>query len=115
MIPTVTHVDSVEMIRDGGSLAASVRGSDSGTYWILFRIDMTIHADGRWERRCYQAPIMLDRTSGRHVGITWTHALSFLDRIERFRLAEDSARWLRTMREVAEAESALPASISPFI
>ncbi len=109
----MTHVDSVEMIRDGGSLAACFQGSDGGRYWVFFEICTTTVA-GRSQRHRYRTPIVLDRTSGQHFAITWRHALSFLDLVETFPLDEHSIRWLRIMREVAKTEGALPASIDPF-
>ncbi|NOT89759.1 MAG: hypothetical protein HOP03_16505 [Lysobacter sp.] len=106
MIPAISHVLSVEMIRDGGSLAADFRGADGCEYWLFFPIDLTSHATGLPEECGYLAPTVLDRLCGREFAITWKHALVFLDQIEAFPLCETSQRWLSTMREVAIAEGA---------
>lgn len=107
MIPAISHVLGVEMIRDGGSLAACFRGSDGSEYWLMFPVNLVLDADGLRERRRYLAPVVLDRLCGTAFAITWTHAQVFLDQVEAFPLDEASQRWLRIMRDTAGVEGAL--------
>jgi len=65
MIPAISHVLSVEMIRDGGSLAADFCGADGCEYRLFFPIDLSMNTVGLPEQRGYLAPIILDRLYGR--------------------------------------------------
>lgn len=104
MIPAISHILGVEMIRDSGSLAACFRGSDGSEYWLMFPVDPASDVSGLSEWRDYLAPVVIDRLCGTAFAITWTHAQVLLDQVEAFPLDEPSQRWLRIMRDIATAE-----------
>ena len=111
MLPSIAHLNSVEMIRDGGSLAASFQGADSAEYWLFFQVSLSEVPDGTLERLAYQAPAVVERQAGTSVDVSWTQAKVLLNQLRPL-LRDDAHRgWLETMCVVAEGDGALPPGI----
>jgi len=114
MFPRIAIVDSVEMMRDGGSLAAIFHASDSCEYWLFFEILMR-DLDGRTvERMGYAAPKIVNRHTHLDVLISWAQASTLLRQIDTM-LCRNRGRdlnWLRTMQGVAASNGALPADMT---
>lgn len=61
MIPSIALVYSVEMIRDGGALAAIFQGANGSEYWLFFRLRHRTLTSGMFERLGYERPLALER------------------------------------------------------
>ena len=125
MFQSVCRLDAVEMIRDGGSLAATFENG-CGARYILF---IPIHAvkDGDRRRRLdYHPPVVIDcdpkkrpantdsvrysELCGPKVPVSWTEARVMVDAITRFADVLDSfgRHWLSQMTYVVANEGQLP-------
>ena len=112
MMPAITHVDGVKMIRDCGSLAVVFRCADSGEYWLFFPVELARSTDGVLKRRGYGAPRILGRGEpSREFPLSWEHALAYLDQVRGFALDERSRHWWSAMRQVARSAGALPMEV----
>lgn len=60
MLPSIVVVNSVEMIRDGGSLAASFQGKNGSEYWLFFRLLHRTLPTGILERLGYAKPVVVE-------------------------------------------------------
>ena len=81
MLPSISFVESVEMIRDGGSLAAIFNGSNGANYWLFIKIEVKISLSGEWQRERYLPPIIVEREIGTAIEISWQHAKVFLNQM----------------------------------
>jgi hypothetical protein len=73
----ISHVFMFEKLRDGGSLVVSFQSKDSCEYWIMFPI---VSFDvGNPE---YQHPILINRTTGIEVHLSYSGAKQWLRKIE---------------------------------
>jgi hypothetical protein len=99
MIGPIAIVDSVERIRDGGSLAAVFRTSDGAHYWLFLQIrhDLT-----PGQPPAFEEPALVDRTTGLSTVLTWAQAASYLAQIGRMVDCEEHLTWLHAMTEVVE-------------
>jgi hypothetical protein len=111
MLPSIAIVDSVEMIRDGGSLGAAFRGTDGSKYSLFFQLRSQTLPSGNMERLGYEVPAVVDRLAQRSSPVTWEHASILLDQIARLSERERDLHWIGVMREVIDSEGQLPSSI----
>jgi hypothetical protein len=75
MLPPIAVVNSVEMIRDGGSLAADFHGANGSNYWLLYRLISRTLPSRMIERLGYAMPVVVERQVGTEIEISWDHAL----------------------------------------
>ncbi len=101
MLPPIALVLSVEMIRDGGSLAAIYQATNSSEYCLLFRIKTRILASGEMERFAYEAPVVVDRTTHLEWKSVWRQAAILLDQMRPMLRSDSDREWLETMHSVA--------------
>lgn len=115
MLPAIGLVHSVEMIRDGGSLAATFQGSDCCDYWLFLEVQIRKHPSGEWERLGYADPVIIDRLIGTSTPINWQHAQIFLKQIRSMVFAERDVKWLECMEMVIATHGQVPPSIDRFL
>jgi hypothetical protein len=114
MLPTIALVNSVEMIRDGGSLAASFQGANGAEYWLFFQLRQQDLPSGQIERLGYEKPIVIERQSGIQSEVTWQHAVTLISQIRPLLCATSDEEWLEAMESVAQQEGALPSKVERF-
>src|SRR5438105_469131 len=113
MLPPISTVLSVEMIRDGGSLSALFLGANGSKYCLHFELKLEYPASGDWIRLGYENPVVFEyfefRTEAggfaweplNKVEISWDHARVFLNQMRAYVQSERDIRWLEAMTEVA--------------
>jgi hypothetical protein len=111
MLPAIGLVQSVEMIRDGGSLAASFDGADGSPYSLLLKVRIGERAGGGAERLGYEAPVIFDAVSRQEIQVSWNHAQVLLGQIARLIDGEEDLKWLRAMEEVVASRGGLPSVV----
>ena len=104
MLPSIAQVDSVEMIRDGGSLAAVFQGSNGSIYWLFLKIDVEILASGEWRRTHYLQPVVYERPDGVALEISWEHAKIFLSQMRALLRTQSDEAMFEIMMTVIEAK-----------
>lgn len=117
-IEDVRELTSVEMIRDGGSLAACYTSRDDERFWLFFKVErMSVkHEESTrpgWEtgesvRTGYQEPVIRHRPDKGEAEISWQEALTFLQELGSLLPGArvSSREWWEAMVRVAEAEGA---------
>lgn len=115
MLPSIAFVESVEMIRDGGSLAAVIHDPHGSQYWLFLQIRMGHLPTGEIERLGYASPVVVDRLTGRAVPMSWQHAAVFLKQIGRLIERESDLTWFGAMQEVVATNGSLPAGIEKLM
>lgn len=115
MLPPIVIVDSVEMIRDGGSLAAIFHGGDSCEYWLFFEIRMSNSNPNVAERLGYAEPKVVNQNTNSEVKITWEHAAVMLRKIEKLAHRDHDRQWLKKMQAVADSSGTLPDDVGRFM
>jgi hypothetical protein len=95
MLPSIALVFSVEMIRDGGSLAATFQGTDGCEYWLFLQVRI---GDG------FEEPVILDRLTQRKIPITWQQAESLLNQVHPHLSKDRDLYWFSVMKEAVEAK-----------
>ena len=115
MLPSIAIVDSVEMIRDGGSLAALFRGPDGCQYSLFLALRTRDLPAGAVERVGYAEPIIVNRLTGLADPISWQHADIFLNQIGRLIEPEHDMKWLAIMRDVVSTKGQLPQGIQKVL
>jgi len=108
MLPSIAVIDSVEMIRDGGSLAAVFHGTDSCEYLLFLEILSRELESGDIERLGYAAPKIVSRFTKSALPITWQHASVLLGQIGGMIRRENDLKWHALMTQVVETEGELP-------
>jgi hypothetical protein len=108
MLPPIAVVDSVEMVRDGGSLAAIFHGTDSCEYSLLLEILSRKLDYGDVERLGYAAPKIVSRLTNSALPITWQHAAVLLCQIGGMIRREKDLKWHGVMAQVVETRGELP-------
>lgn len=111
MLPSISLVRSVEMIRDGGSLAAVFQGSNGSEYWLFFEIKLNALPSGKAERWGYSDPVVVDRVTGTSMPFSWQHALVLLRQISALSLEATDRKWLVAMETVAQNLGKLPPEV----
>jgi len=117
MLPHVTGLTHVEMIRDGGSFAATF-DSDGSRYILFIPICIVDHEPPMKERAAYGEPILIDANPakrpadtataiyselcGPHVALSWDQAGDILTAAANHaaRLRPINAEWLKQMIRV---------------
>lgn len=120
MLPSISTVIDIELIRDGGSLAATFIGANAATYRLHFKLISSCSDDGQYTRHGYERPVIFesfrfhfgeDRVAWEAlstVEISWQHALVFLHQLRGHVRDDSNFKWLEAMEEVAETEGRLP-------
>jgi len=107
MLPPVTLVDSVEVIRDGGSLGASFQCANGSSYGLLFRIHFSDAAAGFREALGYLTPVLVDGLSRTEITLSWQHASALLSQMKPLLRDNAHAATLDVMLDIASQEGAL--------
>jgi hypothetical protein len=119
MLPSVSQVSDVEMIRDGGSLQASFVGANGSKYCLWFKLVTQRDSQGQHRRAGYSNPIVFERLEFHHpnsfewrsanqVEVSWEHATTLLHQFRNHPLSDAQARWLAAMEKVATLRGGLP-------
>jgi hypothetical protein len=120
VLPDVEVVQSVEMLRDGGSLNASFVATSGKQYWLVFSLKSELGPGGELVRLGYERPVVFERVEARpsaarvewqpvdQVALSWAEADEFLTRIRQSVQTGSDAKWLDAMEQVARTEGALP-------
>jgi len=96
MLPSVAVAESVEMLRDGGSLCASFQGSNGSHYWLVLPIRLDVQGTG--EPLGYGAPIVVERPfAPEELQVSWQHAEIPLRQIERLLPPAAERKWVASM------------------
>jgi hypothetical protein len=115
MLPSIALVSGVEMIRDGGSLAAVFQGPNGGEYWLFFKVRIRELPSGEAERLGYEKPVVFERYVGNESEISWQHAKVLLNQMRPMLREESHHRWLEAMYASAEAYGLLPPGVEPIL
>jgi hypothetical protein len=118
MLPPVSAINYVEMIRDGGSLEASFVGPNGSKYCLHFPLFVQVDSEGLRKRSGYMQPVVFERLEFRHedsfewqsaneVEISWQHAQVLLQQFRKHPLNTQQEKWLKAMEDVAKAEGDL--------
>ena len=110
MIPAIGLVLNVEMIRDGGSLAATFLGSNGAEYWLLFKVKAGCSLPTAGDPLSYEEPVVLERQPGIAVQISWEHARILLNQIRRDLRDPHHQEWWSRMAATADARAQLHSS-----
>jgi hypothetical protein len=108
MLPSIGLVLSVEMIRDGGSLAAVFQGSNGSKYWLFFEQESRELPSGGLERLGYKAPVVVERQPGLAISVSWAQARIMLHQMRPLVPNAPSVKWLDVMETVAESQGKIP-------
>ena len=111
MLPSIALVNSVEMVRDGGSLAAIFQGSNGAEYWLLFKVNLRELPSGEVERLGYANPVVFERQVGDETEISWQHAKVLLNQMRPALREETHRKWLAVMCATAETSGQLPSEV----
>jgi hypothetical protein len=115
MLPSIALVHSVEMIRDGGSLATIFQGSNGSEYWLFFKVRLQKRSSGETERLGFLNPVIVDRLTGNGIEISWQHAKVFLNQMHPFIREDRHSKWFEIMQEVVEMQGRLPPGIKRIL
>ncbi len=115
MLPSISLVLSVEMIRDGGSLAAVFQGANGSEYWLFFELTTRELQSGALERLGYKDPVVVERLSGISVGISWSQAEIMLHQMRPLIRDSFSLKWLEIMEAAAAAQGQVPDGIERLL
>jgi hypothetical protein len=108
MLPSITRSDSVEMLRDGGSLCASFVGADGSQYWLLVPIDPASSDSASFEARRYAEPVVVDRPdAAKPIQVSWDHAAILLRQIVSMLPAGRPRSWIAPMTECLTRRGAI--------
>lgn len=126
MLPTLTRAVDIEMIRDGGSYAATFGDEDGGRYILFTRIKHSDRGETTKERIGYESPVLIDcdpakrskntdthvysEISGPATAITWAEARTMMELARGLapRLDEWRRKWLDQMTQVVASDGSLP-------
>ena len=111
MLPSIALLSSVEMIRDGGSLAAIFQGPNGSEYWLFLKVRLRELPTGEVERLGYEEPIVIERLTGISTGMSWHHANILLSQMRPLLREEAHRKWLEAMYESTQANGKLPSSV----
>jgi hypothetical protein len=115
MFSPIAIVDSVEMIRDGGSLAAIFHGRDGCEYWLFFEICIRNLSEQVVERVGYARPKVVNRHTGIEVSVTWEDASTMLKKIAKITHRDQDWHWLKIMQAVVDSNGELPDGVEKVI
>src|ERR1700691_3798951 len=115
MLPSIAHVSSVEMIRDGGSLAVTWQGAEGAEYWLFFKIEAERRNSEMTERVGYSSPVIVDRLTGNTIDVSWEHALVLLHQVRLLVTESEDLRWLEMMETTAKTSGQMPPGIERML
>lgn len=133
MLPTLTEAINVEMIRDGGSYAATFGDKDGGRYILFTRIKNIDRDETTRERIGYEPPILIDcdptkrppdtdkvvysELGGPAIAITWAEARTIMALAEGLAKGLDEWRrkWLDQMNHVVTSDGGLPPDVDAIV
>ncbi|MBB6522277.1 hypothetical protein [Pseudoteredinibacter isoporae] len=75
----ISHILSVEKLRNGGSLIVSFQADDFCEYWLMLPIKVCQGISSG-----YLPPVLVNRTLDIEVDLSWSVAKSWLHRLERY-------------------------------
>ncbi len=126
MLPSIKKLDNIELIRDGGSLAATFETDDNGRYILFFKIDdENLSSHKLKSGASYRAPVVIDtdpkkratdtdkivysELSGPAILISWDQARDILSVFRSLSLDLTSlqAQWLEKMSAAAANDGRL--------
>jgi hypothetical protein len=126
MLPTVCKILGVEMIRDGGSLAAKFESDSAGRYILFFQIHVVDRGPFEKEQLGYHEPVIIDcdprkrppnsstvhysELSGPSIAISWNEARDIVGAISRLAqgLSPPHTKWLQEMICASANDGHLP-------
>ena len=111
MLPSIGLVLSVEMIRDGGSLAAVFQGSNGSKYWLFFELHSRELPSGQLERLGYKDPVVIERQVGLSMSVSWEQATVMLHQMRPLVSDASNLKWLDTMEAAAGAHGKIPTGV----
>jgi len=122
MLPPISAIISIEMIRDGGSLEASFVGANGSKYCLHYTLIFESGNSGEFVRLGYEKPVVFERLEVRQengfkwhsigeIQVSWAHAKVLLHQLRNHLRNDDDAKWLEVMEEVANKDGQLPESI----
>jgi hypothetical protein len=112
MLPSIALLLSVEMIRDGGSLAAIFQGSNGSQYWLFFKVNQRPLPSGEIERTGYLKPVVIDRLTRTGIEISWQHANILLNQMRPLVREDRDREWLEIMAATVSGQGELPAGVA---
>jgi hypothetical protein len=112
MLPSIGIVLSVEMIRDGGSLAAIFQEIDGNQYWLFLKVRINELPAGVRERVGYEMPVVVDRLTGIEIPVTWKQAQVILSQIGHLLHHDRDRKWFGIMQETVLSEGTLPNGVN---
>lgn len=133
MIPTVRNVIWVEMIRDGGSLAAKFDDENANQFILATEIHIVDRGPLLKERLGYHQPVLIDcdpkkrppntdriwysETCGPSIPVSWTDARTVVAAIAGLAhgLSPLRANWLQQMVYVIANDGRLPPDLDPTV
>jgi hypothetical protein len=115
MLPSIALVLGVEMIRDGGSLAAVFQGANGAEYSLYFPLRHRTLPSGVFERLGYAKPLVIERQAAIEVEVSWPHATALINQIRPLVLEPRHLGWLDAMASTAAAEGVLPHNVERFL
>ena len=115
MLPPISLVLGVEMVRDGGSLAAIFQGSNGAEYSLCFPLLHQRLSSGVLERLGYGKPIVTERQASIEIEVSWEHALILINQVRPLLREPREVHWLNVMEASAKAEGALPDEVERFL
>jgi len=101
MLPAVTHVLSVEMVRDGGSLVAIWNGGDGVEYWLLYPVIVESVGPDHNRITGWDEPQVHARDTGAIHELSWQHAKILIDQFRPFAASARFLEILDAMKEIA--------------
>jgi hypothetical protein len=128
-LPTVSKALGVEMIRDGGSFAASFEDEDGRRYILFTQIKFVDHGELTKERIGYELPILIDcdpakrppdtdrkthgELSGPKIPVTWAEARTLMALTTGLPegLSEWRLKWLDCMNYIVANDGGVPPSM----
>ena len=101
MLPSIALANSVEMLRDGGSLCASFQGANGSRYWLVLPVRMS----DDHSRLGYADPVIVERPfAPEELTVSWRHAEILLRQIERLLPPTAERDWVEPMYECIRAQ-----------
>lgn len=126
MLPSIVAVDSVEVLRDGGSLAATFMGHNGSRYGLHMQLISDRSPAGELVRRGYERPVVFERLEIREpdkvaweavnqVELSWSHAAVLLDQMRSHVRNDRDARCLEMMMESVAGEGKRPEALEEIL
>jgi len=122
MLPPISAITNVEMIRDGGSLVAGFLGANGSRYCLHFALISEHSPSGDFVRLGYEQPIVFERLTFRDEGgnrwepvnqveVSWAHAIALLHQLRPLVRDDHDIAWLTTMEDVASSQGDIPGNM----